>query len=164
MIQAIVFDLDGTLVNLPIDYENLFRQFKKIMKTDNIQPLTKTISKLDEKTKNQVLKVWENTELAVLKDMTINHEGMALYDRFSEKPKALVTMQGRVLVEKTVKSLGLSFNYKVTREDSLDRVQQLRIATKELRSPFQNTLFIGNTEGDLLAARKTKCQFLRVEK
>lgn len=164
MIGAVIFDLDGTLINLPIDYEKLFQQFKKIMKRNDITPMTKTISTFDEKTRNRVFEIWQDAELAVFRDMTVNNEGMSLYREFAEKPRALVTMQGKVLVQRTLKSLDLSFDYVVTREDSLDRVQQVKIATERLKRDFQSVLFIGNTEGDLLAAREVKCQFLRVGK
>ena len=29
MIEAVIFDLDGTLVDIPINYERLFEEFKK---------------------------------------------------------------------------------------------------------------------------------------
>ena len=164
MIEAVIFDLDGTLVNLPIDYEKLFQQFRKIMKTNDINPVTETISHLDEKTRKQAFEVWQVAELAALKEMTVNDEGISLYRKFAKKPRALVTMQGKLLVERALKSIGLSFNYEVTREDSLDRVQQIKIATERLKTGFQTVLFIGNTEGDLRAAQEVKCQFLKVGK
>lgn len=162
MIDAAVFDLDGTLVNLPIDYEELFQEFSRIMKKEDIHPVTETISRLDGETREKIFAVWSKAENAALKGMTINDEGMALYKRHLTKPKALVTMQGRELVLRILKSLDLSFDLIVTREDSLDRVNQLRTAAQSLKVRFQNLLFIGNTEGDLLAAEKVKCQFQRV--
>lgn len=164
MIEAVIFDLDGTLINLPIDYEKLFDRFKKIMKINDINPVTRTISRLDEKTRNRVFEAWEDAELAVFKDMTLNNEGMSLYRKFARKPRALVTMQGKVLVQRTLEHLDLSFDYKVTREDSLDRVQQIKITAEKLKTDLQSVLFIGNTEGDLLAAQEAKCRFLRVGK
>ena len=164
MIGAVIFDLDGTLINLPIDYEKLFQRFKKIMKRNDVTPLTKTISGLDEKTRNRVFEVWQDAELAVFRDMTVNNEGVSLYRKFARKPRVLVTMQGKVLVQRALKSLDLSFDYEVTREDSLDRVQQIKIAIERLKTDFQSVLFVGNTEGDLLAAQEVKCQFLGVGK
>jgi phosphoglycolate phosphatase-like HAD superfamily hydrolase len=59
--------------------------------------------------------------------------------------------------------LGLSFNFIITREDSLNRVEQLRIAAEKLGIKMQNILFIGNTDEDMLAAKTVGCQFMRVE-
>ena len=46
MIEAVIFDLDGTLIDLPIDYSKLFEEFSKIMKTTIAHPITRAISKL----------------------------------------------------------------------------------------------------------------------
>lgn len=163
MIKAVVFDLDGTLIHLPIDYERLFREFSRIMKTTDMRPLAKTIAKLDEKAKKQIFEVWDDAELGALTDMTVDDEGRALYKKFSKKPKALVTLQGRTLVKNVLERLNLSFNFVVTREDCLSRVEQLKIAAEKLEAPFQNILFVGNTNDDFVAAKKVGCQFLRVK-
>jgi phosphoglycolate phosphatase-like HAD superfamily hydrolase len=162
LIQAVIFDLDGTLIRLPINYERLFQEISKITKIANVRPLTRTISKLDEKTRKKVFEVWDKAELSALMGMTVNDGGLALYERFSEKPKALVTMQGKALVQNVLERLGLSFNSLVTREDCLDRVAQLRIAVEKLGKPLQNVMFIGNTDEDFLAAKKIGCKFLRM--
>jgi len=163
LIKAVIFDLDGTLIHLPIDYEKLFQEFGKIMETADVRPLAKTISKLDEKTKKKIFEAWDNTELAALADATVNDEGISLYKKFSEKPRALVTMQGKALVQIMLERLGLSFNFVITREYCLNRVEQLKIAAAKLRAQLQNILFIGNIDDDFLAAKKVGCQFLRVE-
>ena len=163
MIKAVIFDLDGTLIHLPIDYESLFQEFSKIMKTADVHPLAKRISELDEKTKRKIFEVWDNTELAALTDMTVNDEGIAIYKKFSEKPRALVTLQGKALVQNVLKRLDLSFDFVFTREYCLNRVEQLKIAAEKLGAPFQNILFIGNTDDDFLAARKVGCKFWRVK-
>lgn len=164
MTEAVVFDLDGTLVDLPINYEKLFEEFGRIMRTENVQPVTKTVARLDERTKKEVFEAWERAELAVLKNATIKTEGMALYRQFSPKPKALVTMQGKQALKGILEPLGLSFKFVITREENLDRTRQLRIAVEKLGAEPRNVLFIGNTEGDALAAREVKCQFMRVGK
>jgi hypothetical protein len=51
----------------------------------------------------------------------------------------------------------------VTREDSLDRTEQLKIAALKLGVSLRDILFIGNTESDSVAAKNVECQFLRVE-
>lgn len=163
MIKAVVFDLDGTLIHLPIDYERLFREFSRIMKKTDVHPLAEAIAKLDEKAKKEIFEVWEASELVALTDMTVNDKGTALYKKFLKKPKALVTLQGRTLVKSVLKRLNLSFNFVVTRENCLNRVGQLKIAAEKLEAQFQNILFVGNTDDDFLAAKKVRCQFLRVK-
>jgi len=163
LIEAVIFDLDGTLIQLPIDYEKLFQRFRKIIKVSNLHPLADTVSKLDDKKRKEVFEVWDKAELAALAKMAINDEGIEIYKRFQQKPKALVTMQGKALVKAALERLELSFNAIFTREDSLSRVEQLKNAAQKLGTRIQNVLFVGNTENDFLAAKKVNCQFLRVE-
>jgi HAD superfamily hydrolase (TIGR01549 family) len=161
--EAVIFDLDGTLINLPIDYEKLFREFSEIAKIDDLHPITEIVSKLDEKTKKKVFKIWDKTEASAWREGTIKKEGMTFYKKFSKEPKALVTMQGKTLVQNIIKSLKLSFDFVVTREDSLDRTEQLKMAARKLGVSLRDILFIGNTESDSVAAKNLECRFLRVE-
>jgi len=163
LIEAVVFDLDGTLVKVPIDYEKLFSEFRKIMQVEEVRPLVDTVSKLDPITKGKVFKVWDKAELSVSERITINEEGMRIYKEFLRKPKALVTLQGRRVVEIILERFSLSFDVIVTREDALKRYGQLKIASEKLKTQFQNLLFIGNTDGDSAAAKKAGCQFLTVK-
>jgi phosphoglycolate phosphatase-like HAD superfamily hydrolase len=126
LIEVVVFDFDGTLIQLSIDYEKLFQEFKKIMKVSNLHPLVETVSKLDDRTRKEVFKVWDKAELAALAKMTINDEGIKIYKMFQQKPKALITLQGKALVKAALERLELSFNVIFTREDSLNRVEQLK--------------------------------------
>ena len=164
MIEAVIFDLDGTLITLPIDYDQLFREFSKILKTKDIQPITKTLSNLDTETKKRIFQVWDEKENSAWKKGTTRKDGMAIYLRFTHKPKALVTMQGKSLVQEIMKSSSLSFDSVVTREDSLERTEQLKIAARKLGVPLgKQILFVGNTEGDATAAKNVACKFMRVQ-
>ena len=163
MTFAVVFDLDGTLVNLPIDYEKLFQEVREIAKISDVHPITKTIAKLDAKTKEEVFKVWDRIEAIAWQQGTVKKAGISIYNKFSKEPKALVTMQGKTLTRNIIDTLKLSFNVVVTREDSLDRAEQLRIAARKLNASPKDVLFIGNTEGDSTAAMVVESQFLRVE-
>lgn len=163
MIQAVIFDLDGTLIDLPIDYEKLFSETRKITKIEDIRPLADTVLRLSARTRRKVLKAWDGTELDALAKMTINDEGTRIYKKFSAKRKALVTMQGKAVVTVALERLRLSFDVVLTREDSLSRVEQLKNAAQKLGTQADDVLFVGNTEGDQLAAKKVGCQFLKVK-
>ena len=163
MIEAVIFDLDGTLIHLPVDYEKLFIEFKKIIHTDNVQPITEVILKLDKNTQHRVFMAWDKAELAAAPHITINKEGMEIYKSFSQKPKALVTMQGKAVVKNILARLKLSFNFTVTREDSLNRKEQLENAEEKLKRRFDSILFVGDTENDAMAAEKVGCRFKRIK-
>ncbi|MCX8150324.1 MAG: HAD-IA family hydrolase [Candidatus Bathyarchaeota archaeon] len=162
MIEAVIFDLDGTLIQLPIDYQKMYATFSKIMEKEQIRPLLETVAKLDKKTKEQIFRAWDNAELEVAEKITLNKEGISLYYEYADKPKALVTMQGKAIVKIVIDQYRLCFDFVATREDSLNRAEQLRIAAKKLETPIDSVLFVGNTEGDAMAAEKVGCQFQKI--
>lgn len=163
MIRAVIFDLDGTLIHLPVNYEKLFEEFKRLMKTNTVRPVADVVARLDEATKRKVFKVWDAAELEALPKMSMNKEGVKLYEKFSLKPKALVTMQGKAVTEKILQKTRFSFELIITREDSLNRIEQLQKATEILGVKPQEVLFVGDTENDRKSAGKFGCRFLRVK-
>lgn len=158
-----MFDLDGTLVDLPIDYEKLFEEFKRIMRVENVRPLAETISKTDAETRKRVFRAWDKAELDCCNRITVNEGGMKIYREHAELPKALVTLQGKKVVGAIVEKLKLTFNAVITREDAWKRDEQLAKAAEKLQTTLQDILFVGNTDGDAAAAQKVGCQFLRVK-
>ena len=164
MIEAVIFDLDNTLIYLPINYEKLFQQFREIMKTENVRPLTKTIPKLEGETKQRVFEVWAKAELEASKKIKENEKGIIVYRKFSKQRKALITLQGKTVTDTILGLTGLSFEIVVTREDGFDRTEQLKIAIQKLVIQPSHTLFVGDSEGDSSAARTVGCHFLKVTK
>ncbi|MGD8505369.1 MAG: HAD-IA family hydrolase [Candidatus Bathyarchaeota archaeon] len=164
MIKGVIFDLDGTLIYLPIDYEALFKELQRIMKTSNVTPLVQTIAVLDHETRSEVEKVWTQAELEALPDLEINNDGMKLYQKFSLNPLALVTMQSRKIVEEILRTLKLSFNVIITREESLDRARQIDVAVARLGLKPKEVLVIGDRESDRDSSQRIGCQFLKVMK
>ena len=160
---AVVFDLDGTLVCLPVSWEALFEEFKRIMHVEALRPLVDTVSRADERTRREVFAAWDKAELAIYEGATSCGEGMRLYRQFAGNPKALVTLQGRAVVGLLLEKFELRFDVVVTREDSLFRAEQLRLAAEKLRVPVGDALFVGNADSDAAAAQKVGCRFLRVK-
>ena len=163
MIEIVIFDLDGTLVHLPIDYEMLFDEFKQIMHVDNVRLVVATVSRADEKTRKLVFEAWDKAELAVSGKITLNEEGMKTYRKFMDKQKVLVTLQGKAVVETIQQQCNLTFDVVVTREDALFRVDQLMKAISQLKKEPKNVLFVGNADSDAEAAEKIGCQFQRIK-
>jgi HAD superfamily hydrolase (TIGR01549 family) len=162
MSSAAIFDLDGTLVYFPINYEAMYGEFKRIMHTEVVRPVTATIPRLDEPTKREVFAAWDRAELAVAEKVTANEEGMRLYREHTGVPRALVTMQGKKAVDAVASAFGLRFDAVVTREDGLNRAEQLLLAAKKLGVGAGEVLFVGNADSDAAAAEKVGCRFLRV--
>jgi len=162
VIEAVIFDLDGTLVHLPVNYERLIQEFEKVAHAESFHPLLEAVSKLDEVARGQVFKIWDLAELTASAGMTVNQQGMRVYSFFATKPKALVTMQGKAVVNAILEKLGLTFDVILTREDSLNRAEQLKLAAEKLDASFGDVLFVGNSENDALAAKQVMCSFQKV--
>lgn len=162
MIEAVIFDLDGTLIHLPLDYDKLFQEIRRILRTNNVRPLLKVLAMTKATERKQVFKVWDSIELETLPHVTLIDEGTKLYREYAQRPEALVTMQGTAFVQAALQKLELSFNAIATREDGLDRAKQLELVRRKLRVHFRSILFVGNKDYDQAAANAVKCQFRKV--
>lgn len=165
MIDGVIFDLEGTLVKLPIDYETLYEEIKRELNISRAKPLTQTVKMLNDKSQNKVYELWTRAELKALPNVNANEEGIKIYKMRSNKPVALVTMQGKTVVRKILDQFHLSFDVIVTREDEIDRAQQIRKAIDEMGSlEPANVLVVGDRDSDEAAAKKVGCRFVRVKK
>jgi len=163
MVKAVIFDLDGTLVHIPIDYDALEKEFQKMIGETKLKPITEKIAKLEESKRRKIFKVWTKAELEALPNLAINEEGMRLYRKFSEKKLALVTMQGKTTVERILRTLDLSFEVIITRENSLNRAEQIKTALKKLGLKPAEVLMVGDRESDRASSEKVGCKFVKVE-
>jgi len=77
---------------------------------------------------------------------------------------ALVTMQGRATCEALLGSSGMKerFAAVLTREDSLDREDQLLEAVRLTRGDARATLFIGDSANDAVCSRRAGVDFVMV--
>jgi len=162
MIDAVVFHLDGTLVDIPIDYKKLYKKVEKLAKVHKNEGLTKILQTISKEERMKAFEVWNNEELQALPKMTINEKGMKLYKAYSNKPLILVTLQGRQITTLILKKLKLKFQLVITREYSPDRAEQIRIAIKKLKINPTKALIIGDRESDAKAAQQMGYQFLRI--
>jgi HAD superfamily hydrolase (TIGR01549 family) len=161
MIQAIIFDLDGTLVNMPIDYKKLYAKIEEQTNV-KIRGLAKTLQTVSKEKHDKAFEIWTSEEIEALSKMTVIENGLELYKNYSNKLRALVTMQGRETVNVILRKLGLKFQFIITREDSLDRIEQIKIAVEKLNVQVGKVLIIGDRESDSKAAQKVGCQFQRI--
>ena len=164
MIRAVIFDLDGTLLDLPIDYPQMHAKFTQIMGVAEVRPILKMVAQIkDAEVLRRVFDAWTGFELEIIDRVTVHEEGMKLYRQYADVPKGLVTMQGKEAIGKILARFNLSFDVVLTREDSFSRVDQLKAAAEKLDVATGDVLFVGNMDNDENAAKELGCQFIRVK-
>ena len=162
-VRLVIFDLDGTLVSLPVDYDGLKLEIRRILGTDDISPISEKLSKIDNTSRRKVFEVWTKFELEALPRLKLIEEGIKLYHKYHNKARCLVTLQGRRITEAILRRLNISFDFIVTREDSLFRSEQIKIVIQKFRVKPADTLMIGDRESDKKAAEKVGCRFIYVK-
>lgn len=162
-VKGVIFDLDGTLVRLKIDYDRLKRRLHEETGLSEQVHLTEMMELFSDEKRDRLMAIWTSEELEAISSMTNNDKGMQLYETFSDRPRALVTLHSKRTVERVKEKTGLTFNFTISREDSLNRYHQIVIALNRLGIPPRNTLVIGDRLTDAIAARKAGCFFHSVK-
>ena len=164
MIKAVIFDLDGTLVDLPINYWALEADFKQIIGVAQVRPILKAVADItDPQIRKRGFDTWERYEMAVAQKTIVHEEGIRIYRAHTKAPMALVTLQGHKVTAVLLDRFKMSFSAVVTREDSFNRAEQLRMAAQKLQVPLREVLFVGNSDNDTESAQTVGCQFRRVK-
>ena len=169
--KLVIFDLDGTIVNLSIDWSRVRGLIKKALKVDDpLVPLFPSIEKLTEA--NRVLreKVYQIIEEEELKAVNRIHSNPKLLNalrtlRESGCKLALVTLQGKRPTEFILERMGIRkyFDYVVTRGFSISREKQIEKVLRELNVLPKEAIMIGDRLSDKKAAEKCGCKSLLVD-
>ena len=161
---AFIFDLDGTLVDLPVNYWAMFADFKRIMGVEEVRPILKMVAEItDFQTRKRVFDTWERYEMEVVGKTIVHAEGIRIYKAHPREPKALVTMQSRKATKVLIEKFGFDFKAVITREDCFSRTEQLKMAAEKLNVKPRDILFLGNMDNDAEAAKAVGCQFRMVK-
>lgn len=153
-----MFDLDGTLVDLPINYVELRRK----LGIGTEESLLEAVKGLPESEKKMFFTFWTAQEDEAMRGLKVISKGMWLYYHYLDYKKGLVTLQGLEATTVICDKLDLSFDSIITREDSLDREEQLKLTLRSLGVVAKSSLFIGNRDSDCDSAKKVGCNFFKV--
>lgn len=167
--KGFIFDLDGTLLYLPVDWSDLRKQLKSIAKVSyEVQPIFQTLEKIigeRPELRAPLFQRIDEFELQAAAKAEL-HEGSAgVLELLGEScDLSLVTMQGKKVTEHLFESLRLKdyFSSSFTRDVSLDRAKQLELALAGMQLGRKDVVFVGDRINDLNAARKVGVRFVLV--
>ncbi|MDV3244186.1 MAG: HAD hydrolase-like protein [Nitrososphaerales archaeon] len=159
--ENFIFDLDGTLFTIPIDWAAVRRELATLIQepiegTPLFLRLQQVISGRPS-LKESIFAVVESHELrAVASAKPMPGAVDLLYSLFEVSKLALVTLQGRRACDEILRRHKLAdlFEAVITREDSLDRALQLEAALNRLGIRPRAALFAGDRLNDVVCARR----------
>jgi FMN phosphatase YigB (HAD superfamily) len=147
--DAVVFDLDGTLYSIPVDWASVRARFQDISGTDlKGASLFPTISALLAERPElrtplfEAVSVFEEAALGEARPLPGALEIVSAVS--GSYSVGLVTFQGRRFCDALFQrnGLGSAFSVVLTRDDSLDRAEQLGLALNSLGAEGGRSLFV----------------------
>ncbi len=159
--SAFVFDLDGTIFSIPVDWKGVRAGLESLLGLRlDPRPL---FNQLDEclvarpELRGGVFELIDSFEARAASGARPLEGALELLSELSASSRlALVTMQGRMLYDVISRRYALDalFKTSVTREDSMDRAAQLGEAISVIGSLRAETLFVGDRPNDVIASRR----------
>ncbi|MEX0655988.1 MAG: HAD-IA family hydrolase [Nitrosopumilaceae archaeon] len=172
MIKGIVFDLDGTLVRLPIRYDLVQNNLKKIFNTqDEFKPLIAAVVSFAKGNASKINEAFESIcqeESRAADEIEIIENAFEVLQFFKSKQVklGLVTMQCRKAVEKVMSKIDQLnvFSSIISRDESYDRKEQIEKTLEGLQLVPDEVLVIGDRIHDIVSAKKAGCRAILVNR
>ena len=165
MIKGIVFDLDGTLIQLPIDYQKVQKNLKEFFNISNeFKPLIPTIIKLSKNDQNKIKVSFDlicKEEILASDNFKTMNNALETLNFLKSKnfSLCLVTMQCKDALEKVLQKLQIPdlFDSIISRDESFDRQNQIELSLKNIVLKPSEVLVVGDRLHDIESAKKIGC-------
>jgi len=165
MIKGIIFDLDGTLVRLPIRYEIIFEKLRNLFDTkDEFKPLIPTILTKANNDMNLIQQAFDlicDEETIAANNFEVIENAIEILDYFKNEnfSLGLVTMQCKKAAKLVLDSMNISnhFSSMITRDDSYERTIQIKKSVEFLSLSPQEIVVIGDRIHDVNSAKQVGC-------
>ena len=165
MIKGIIFDLDGTLVRLPIQYDIIFEKLGILFDTkDEFKPLIPTILKKANNDVNLIQQAFDlicDEETIAANNFEVIENAIEILDHFKNEnfSLGLVTMQCKKAAKLILDSMNMSnhFSSIITRDDSYERTIQIKKSVEFLSLSPQEIVVIGDRIHDVNSAKQIGC-------
>jgi len=168
-VKLFIFDLDETITNLQINWEEVRKKIRKILKTNHsLIPLIPSIEQfvIDSKLKKKIYQTIDNEEMKSIKKLKSDEGVVKLFKKLKQLNYnvALVTLQGHKPAVEALKRLGIYeyFDLVVSRDEKKEREDQIRAALKSMNvQPFQ-AIVVADRLNDMQAAKKIGCKSIAI--
>ena len=165
MIKGIVFDLDGTLIQLPIDYKKIQKDLKEFFNISNeLKPLIPTIIKLSKNDQNKIRTSFDlicKEEILASDNFKTMNNALETLKFFKSKNLSLclVTMQCKDALGKILQKLQIPdlFDSVISRDESFDRQKQIELSLQNIVLTPSEILVVGDRIHDIESAKKIGC-------
>jgi len=172
MIKGIIFDLDGTLVRLPIKYDKIFTKLQNLFDTqDEFRPLIPTIIKKannDSKLVEKAFNIICEEEVIAANNFKAIDDSVNIINYFKSKDYSLclVTMQcmnaAKIILDK-MQILEL-FSSIVTRDVLHERHLQIKKSIDVLSLSTNEIIMVGDRINDVKSAKQVGCPVILFNK
>ena len=172
MIKGIIFDLDGTLVRLPIRYDLVQNNLKKIFNTqDEFKPLLDYIVNFAKGDSAKIKEAFESIceeENKSIDNLEIIENAFDVLQFFKSKKLklGLVTLQCRKAIDKVMSKFDQFnvFSSVISRDESYDRKEQIEKTLEKLQLLPDEAIVVGDRIHDVVSARKVGCKAILVNR
>lgn len=171
-VKCVIFDLDGTLADFPIDYVAMRAALQALATThrqhSNFRPLIPEARRLagaDHNLRSEFFAIIDKYETASLAAAVPHDNVLALYASCADRglKTAILTRNGKKLVEGFLKRFHLATPDIICSRDDAEQLkphpEQMEFVLKRLKLSPTNAMLIGDDEHDEALARVTHVLF-----
>jgi len=164
-IQGIIFDMDGTLVELPVDWREVIRRVNELLGV-RVEMLLELFPRLWGTEKYGIVsRIIEDFEMASLSNLKILDDSPKLLRRLSSKYQlGLVTFQSANVARKVIEKMDVNLQLIATRDDSPTRAEQISMIVSASHLEFEDFLVVGDMLNDVYSALQVGCHAVLVNR
>ena len=153
VIEAVIFDLDGVLINSPLDFNIISREIFGVVDSQPILEKIEALGNEEEKMRAHQILEGHEKKASFRAELTCGVRELFTFLEKRQIKKAVVTRNSRQTVKIVSEKFGFSFDVIVTRQDAPPKpsAEPILLACRKMKVSPQATLFLGDYEFDMLS-------------
>lgn len=163
-IKLLIFDLDGTIVDLPIEWTKVKEKIRKILKNNHsLTPLLPSIEEVavNSELKKKIYKAIDYEEMKVVNKLKFDEDIAKLFEKLRKASfrLALVTLQGSKPAIEALKRMNIYkyFDLVISRDEDKNREKQIKMVLGAMRVEPSQSLIVADKLKDMLVAKRLGC-------